>query len=100
MPISSRRFPPPLSVEETEARFIVGEHNGQALASHPGSALSGLLWPGAGILRRVADFRDAGDVTNCAMLDGVRNVFRAAFRRRGTSPKARLLCRFGSRPGA
>ena len=28
----SRRFPPPWSVEETDACFIVRDHNGQALA--------------------------------------------------------------------
>ena len=28
----ARRFPPPWSVEETEACFIVRDHNGQALA--------------------------------------------------------------------
>ena len=28
----SRRFPPPWSADETEARFIVRDHNGQALA--------------------------------------------------------------------
>ena len=57
MPISSRCFPPPWSVEETEARFIVREHNGQAarLAYASRERTSGLLWPGAGILRRVAD---------------------------------------------
>jgi hypothetical protein len=27
-----RRFPPPWSVEETDARFIVRDHHGQALA--------------------------------------------------------------------
>ena len=52
MPISSRCFPPPWSVEETEARFIVREHN---LAYASRERTSGLLWPGAGILRRVAD---------------------------------------------
>jgi hypothetical protein len=30
--IESRRFPPPWSVEETDACFIVRDHNGQALA--------------------------------------------------------------------
>ena len=30
--ITSRRFPPPWSVEEEEACFIVRDHNGQALA--------------------------------------------------------------------
>ena len=30
--MSSRRFPPPWSVEETDACFIVRDHNGQALA--------------------------------------------------------------------
>ena len=29
---SARRFPPPWSVEETDACFIVRDHNGQALA--------------------------------------------------------------------
>ena len=29
--ITSRRFPPPWSVEEEEACFIVRDHNGQAL---------------------------------------------------------------------
>ena len=71
------------------------EHNGQAARpTHPGSAPSGLLWPGAGILRRIANLRDAGDVTNCAMLDSVRNAFRAASRRPGTSPKARRFLLF------
>jgi hypothetical protein len=28
----SRRFPPPRTAEETEACFIVRDHNGQALA--------------------------------------------------------------------
>ena len=28
----ARRFPPPWSVEETDACFIVRDHNGQALA--------------------------------------------------------------------
>jgi hypothetical protein len=28
----SRRFPPPWNAEETEACFIVRDHNGQALA--------------------------------------------------------------------
>jgi hypothetical protein len=32
MPEPSRRFPPPWTVEETDACFIVREHNGQALA--------------------------------------------------------------------
>jgi hypothetical protein len=32
MPEPSRRFPPPWTVEETEACFIVRDHNGQALA--------------------------------------------------------------------
>jgi hypothetical protein len=27
-----RRFPPPWSVEELDARFVVRDHNGQALA--------------------------------------------------------------------
>jgi hypothetical protein len=30
--LMSRRFPPPWSVEETDACFIVHDHNGQALA--------------------------------------------------------------------
>jgi hypothetical protein len=30
--VTPRRFPPPWSVEETEACFIVRDHNGQALA--------------------------------------------------------------------
>ena len=30
--MSSRRLPPPWSVEETDARFIVRDDNGQALA--------------------------------------------------------------------
>ena len=30
--MSSRRFPPPWSVEETEACFVVRDANGQALA--------------------------------------------------------------------
>ena len=29
---SPRRFPPPWSAEETDACFIVRDHNGQALA--------------------------------------------------------------------
>jgi hypothetical protein len=29
---STRRFPPPWTVEETAPRFIVRDHNGQALA--------------------------------------------------------------------
>jgi len=32
--ITSRRFPPPWSVEEEEACFIVRNHNGQALAAY------------------------------------------------------------------
>ena len=31
-PRPARRFPPPWSVEETDACFIVRDHNGQALA--------------------------------------------------------------------
>ncbi len=31
----ARRFPPPWSVEETAACFIVRDHNGQALSSNP-----------------------------------------------------------------
>ena len=31
MPSPNRRFPPPWSVEEEEACFIVRDHNGQAL---------------------------------------------------------------------
>jgi hypothetical protein len=30
--MTGRRFPPPWSVEETDARFIVRDANGQALA--------------------------------------------------------------------
>jgi hypothetical protein len=30
--VTERRFPPPWSVEETDACFIVRDHNGQALA--------------------------------------------------------------------
>jgi hypothetical protein len=30
--MSERRFPPPWTVEETDACFIVKDHNGQALA--------------------------------------------------------------------
>jgi hypothetical protein len=30
--MTARRFPPPLSVEETAPCFIVRDHNGQALA--------------------------------------------------------------------
>jgi hypothetical protein len=30
--VPERRFPPPWSVEETDACFIVRDHNGQALA--------------------------------------------------------------------
>jgi hypothetical protein len=30
--MSGRRFPPPRSVEETDACFVVRDHNGQALA--------------------------------------------------------------------
>jgi hypothetical protein len=30
--MTARRFPPPWSVEETDACFIVRDHNGQALA--------------------------------------------------------------------
>jgi hypothetical protein len=30
--VTTRRFPPPWSVEETDACFIVGDANGQALA--------------------------------------------------------------------
>jgi hypothetical protein len=65
----ARRFPPPWSVEETDACFIVRDANGEALAyvyfeEEPGgdlrltcspatrpscrSSTSGLLWPGAG----------------------------------------------------
>jgi hypothetical protein len=32
VPSPNRRFPPPWSVEETDACFIVRDHNGQALA--------------------------------------------------------------------
>ena len=31
-PVGSRRFPPPWTVEEAEACFIVKDENGQALA--------------------------------------------------------------------
>jgi hypothetical protein len=31
-PLSACRFPPPLSVEEQDACFVVRDHNGQALA--------------------------------------------------------------------
>jgi hypothetical protein len=30
--MTNRRFPPPWSVEELDARFVVRDHNGQALA--------------------------------------------------------------------
>ena len=30
--VTPRRFPPPWSVEETDACFIIRDHNGQALA--------------------------------------------------------------------
>jgi hypothetical protein len=44
MPV--RRFPPPWSVDELEARFVVRDHNGQQLAyvyfeDEPGPAISG-----------------------------------------------------------
>jgi len=32
MPLSSRRFPSPWSVEELDACFVVRDHNGQQLA--------------------------------------------------------------------
>jgi hypothetical protein len=43
-----RRFPPPWSVEETDACFIVKDHNGQALAyvyfeDEPGRRLAAKL---------------------------------------------------------
>ena len=31
-PMADRRFPPPWTVEETDACFIVRDHNGQALS--------------------------------------------------------------------
>jgi len=30
--MTERRFPPPWSVEQQDARFVVRDHNGQALA--------------------------------------------------------------------
>ena len=46
MKSTSRRFPPPWSVEGTDACFIVRDHNGQALAyvvfrGRAGTALGG-----------------------------------------------------------
>jgi hypothetical protein len=32
MPSSTRRFPPPWTIEELDARFVVRDHDGQALA--------------------------------------------------------------------
>jgi hypothetical protein len=32
LPVTERRFPPPWSVEELDACFVVRDHNGQALA--------------------------------------------------------------------
>jgi hypothetical protein len=47
-PRPARRFPPPWSVEETDACFIVRDHNGQALAyvyyeQEPGSRAAAKL---------------------------------------------------------
>jgi len=44
--LRNRRFPSPWSVEETDACFIVKDHNGQALAyvyfeDEPGSEIGG-----------------------------------------------------------
>jgi hypothetical protein len=45
---TARRFPPPWSVEELEACFVVRDHNGQQLAyvyfeDEPGRRLPGIL---------------------------------------------------------
>ena len=48
--MTSRRFPPPWSVEEQDACFVVRDHDGQALAyiyfeDGAGAALLNRFWP-------------------------------------------------------
>ncbi len=48
----ARRFPPPWSVEETEACFIVRDGNGQALAARRNHVRS---WGRNGLLAKMAE---------------------------------------------
>ena len=59
--IDARRFPPPWSVEETDACFIVRDHNGQALAyvyfeDEPGRRAAAKLLTRDGARRMAVNF--------------------------------------------